>query len=365
MHRPPCLTLLTLALIVALPSVARTPTVAVTPALATRPVANDPDDPAIWVHPVNPAESRIVGTNKVSATEGGALYVFDLKGDIRQIVRGLDRPNNVDIEYGFSLNGTKTDLVVVTERNTSRIRLFALRPDDGTLSEIAPNGIPVFGGETGDAAAPMGVALYRRPKDGAIFAIVGRKSGPTTGYLWQYRLREDGKGKVTAEKVRAFGNYSGKKEIESIAVDDDLGFVYYSDEGVGVRKYAADPDAPDPDRELARFATADFKGDHEGIALYPTGPKSGYLICTDQIPAADGGSVYRVFTREGEPGNPHAHREIARWNGGADETDGIEITARRLGDAFPAGILVAMNSGPKNFLIFDARKLINTLTDRR
>lgn len=42
--------------------------------------------------------------------------------------------------------------------------------------------------------------------------------------------------------VRKFGTWSGKKEIESVAVDDELGFIYYSDEGVGVRKYAADPE---------------------------------------------------------------------------------------------------------------------------
>jgi len=31
----------------------------------------------------------------------------------------------------------------------------------------------------------MGVALYRRPGDGAVFAIVGGKSGSADGDLWQ------------------------------------------------------------------------------------------------------------------------------------------------------------------------------------
>ncbi len=46
---------------------------------------------------------------------------------------------------------------------------------------------------------------------------------------------------VKGTLVRKFGLFSGKKEIESIAVDDALGYVYYSDEGYGVRKYYADP----------------------------------------------------------------------------------------------------------------------------
>ena len=64
----------------------------------------------------------------------------------------------------------------------------------------------------------MGIALYKRPGDGAIFAIVSRKSGPSGSYLWQYRL-EVRNGALTAAKVRQFGRFSGAKEIEAIAVD--------------------------------------------------------------------------------------------------------------------------------------------------
>ena len=55
-------------------------------------------------------------------------------------------------------------------------------------------------------------------------------------------LSDSGKGFLEAKLVRKFGNYSGKKEIESIAVDNENGYVYYSDEQFGVRKYYADPD---------------------------------------------------------------------------------------------------------------------------
>ena len=72
------------------------------PKLATEPVSKDPDDPAIWVHPSDPARSLILGTNKTPAPTG-ALVVFGLDGKIRQTIDGIDRPNNVDVEYGLKL----------------------------------------------------------------------------------------------------------------------------------------------------------------------------------------------------------------------------------------------------------------------
>ncbi len=83
--------------------------------------------------------------------------------------------------------------------------------------------------------------MYTRISNGAIYAIVGRKSGPVEGYLEQYLLKDNGNGQVVGELVRSFGKFSGIKEIESIAVDNELGYVYYCDEGAGVHKYYADP----------------------------------------------------------------------------------------------------------------------------
>ena len=80
-------------------------------------------------------------------------------------------------------------------------------------------------------------------------------------------MLDDGTGSVVAKKVREFGQFSGTGEIEAVAVDDELGYVYYSDEGAGVHKYHADPDAPKADEELALFATSGFTEDREGISI--------------------------------------------------------------------------------------------------
>ena len=73
--------------------------------------------------------------------------------------------------------------------------------------------------------------MRRMQSDGQVETyLVESPSGPSRKY---YRLTDAGNGTVGATRVRAFGAYSGKKEIEAIAVDQQLGFVYYSDETVG------------------------------------------------------------------------------------------------------------------------------------
>jgi len=318
--------------------------------LSTDQVSEDPDDPAIWLNPADPSRSLILGTNKVPAPKG-ALVIFGLDGKTRQTIEGIDRPNNVDVEYGLMLAGEPTDIAVVTERLKRRLRVFAIAKGDGLLTDVSSGGgLPVFEGQEGEQASPMGIALYRRPRDGAIFAVVGRKTGPIQGYLWQYRLEDDGSGKVKGAKVREFGVFSGVGEIEAIAVDDALGYVYYADEGDGIHKWYADPDHPGAGRELAHFGRAGFHGDREGVGIYARPDGTGYILCTDQV-ASD--SRYFVFRREGSPGNPHDHQEVLKVvRGGADSTDGLDATSAGLGGQFPSGLVVAMNSAGRNFLIY-------------
>ena len=316
------------------------------PTRATAALPDDPDDPAIWRHPTDPSRSLILGTVKVAAPQG-ALAVFGLDGRLRQTIGGLDRPNNVDVEYGLSFQGIPTDIAVVTERLKRRLLIFRIDAA-GALSEL---GSPsVLTGEPGEHGAPMGIALYRRPRDGAVFAIVSPKTGPTGGYLWEYRLTDDEHGGVAAVFVRRFGHFKGVGEIEAVAVDDALGYVYYADEDDGIHKWHADPNHPDAARELARFGTTGFAANREGIAIYSLPDGTGYIVCTDQIA---GNSEYRIYRREGEPGLPHDHSVLLKVvRGGADSTDGIEVDAGNLGPEFPRGLLVAMNSRARNFLMF-------------
>jgi 3-phytase len=306
---------------------------AISPAVVTDTVRFDTDDPAIWINPTDPAQSLIVGTDK---DEQGGLYVYDIQGKIipSKTVTGLKRPDNVDIEYGLSIGGVKHDIAVTTERITHKLRIYSL-PD---MKPLDGGGIEVFEGETGDQYRDlMGIALYKNPVTGETYTIVGRKNGPRSGYLWQYKLEDSGKGTVKATLARKFGNYSGKKEIESIAVDDELGYVYYSDEGAGVHKYYADPARGND--ELALFATTGFSQDHEGISIYKINDGTGYILVSDQ--QAD---QFFIFPREGTTGHPHDHPLIKIVKVSAHESDGSDVTSTALNEQFKNGVFVVMST---------------------
>ena len=319
------------------------------PVVVTQPVSKDSDDPAIWINVANPAASLILGTDK-----GGKLYVFNLQGEIvaDKTVSGLGRPNNVDVEYGLPFDGRKIDIAVVTDRNRRLLRVFSL-PD---MRAIDGGGIPSFVGES--ERRPMGIALYKRPADGAIFAIVSRKGGASGSYLWQYRLRDGGDGRVVMDKVRAFGAFTGGHEIEAVVVDDELGYVYYADETAGIRKYHADPDRVDADRELAFFAREGFADDHEGLSIYRSGKKTGYLLASDQQ-----ANRFHIFAREGAANDPHRHDLIKQVTLSTHQSDGSEAVAVSLGGDFPCGLFIAM-SDDRTFQYYDWRDIAGDDLDR-
>ena len=274
----------------------------------------------------------IIGTDK---NKDGALYVFDLEGKVVNRVGDLQRPNNVDIEYGLPFGNDRIDIAVTTERLTHKLRVFKL-PE---MTPIDNGGIEIFEGETGEEFRDlMGIALYKNRETKKIYAIVGRKNGPAEDYLWQYELVFNGEF-VVGNFVRKFGNYSGQNEIEAIAVDNNLGFVYYSDEGFGIRKYYANPEKGN--EEIAIFGQKGFAEDHEGISIYPSSDSTGYILVSDQ--QAD---YFRIFKREGN------NDFVTTLPFATQESDGSESSAVAFNDNFKKGIFVAMSEG-KTFHIYD------------
>lgn len=305
----------------------------VKPVFISDPVQFDSDDPSIWINKADVSKSLVIATDK---DKDGGLFVFDLQGKMLKdkTVKNLKRPNNVDIAYGLVLNGKPTDVAITTERLGQDIRIFSI-PD---MKPVDNGGIKVFENETEpDYNAPMGIAVYTA-KDAKIYAIVGRKTGPKTGgYLFQYLLEDDGNGNVKATLVRKFGEYSGKKEIESIAVDNELGYVYYSDEQFGVRQYYADP--AKGNKQLSLFGTTGFAEDHEGISIYKLTAATGYILVSDQ-----GANRFQIFSREGTKKNPFEHKYLKTVNVAATESDGSEVTSIPLNKTFKHGLFVVMST---------------------
>ncbi|WP_445455029.1 phytase [Flavobacterium sp. HNIBRBA15423] len=308
------------------------------PDVITETTINDTDDPAIWVNPIDASKSIIFGTDKET---NGAIYAFDLDGKIieEKTIRNIERPNNVDLTYGFTINdSTKVDIIAFTEREKNQVRVFSV-PD---MKPLDNGGFKVFEEETNlEFKAPMGIAIYHSPVNQKVYFIVGRKTGPKENYLYQYELQATSEG-VKMKLARKFGNFSGKKEIEAIAVDNEMGYIYYSDEQHGIRKYYAEPEKGN--QEVAIFGMDKFASDIEGIAIAKTASKKGYIIVSDQQRGQ-----FNVFDRE-------TNAFIKAVNLTTTGTDGCDVVTSPLGSKYPKGLFVAMNDA-KNFYFYDFGKI--------
>lgn len=313
---------------------------AIQPDIITDRTNHDTDDPAIWVNKQNPSESIVFGTDKET---DGAIYAFDLNGKIieSKTIRDLERPNNVDVEYNVNIGNKRADILVFTEREKQQVRIF-------TVPEMEPidnGGFKVFTEyEEDEMNLPMGIAIYKSPETNKSYVIISRKNGPQQDYLHQHEIVGSGNG-IEFPLVREFGTFSGKKEIEAIAVDSELGFIYYSDEGHCIRKYYADPSKGD--EEISCFGSKYFRSDIEGIAIAKNSDDDGYIIVSDQQRG-----TFNFFSRK---------TNVFKFaqNLGTEETDGCEVYVGYLGDRFPNGLFVAMNDD-KNFYFYDYSKISGT-----
>ncbi|MCC6752902.1 MAG: phytase [Saprospiraceae bacterium] len=312
------------------------------PEVITQKVLDDSDDPAIWVDAKNPENSIILGTDKHPVN--GGVYVFRLDGSIdRNRTRlGLKRPNNVDVAYGMKYRNGMVDIAVATERDRNCLRIYQL-PD---MTPIDNGGIPIA--EQAADSLPMGIALYKAP-DQTIYAVVSRKEGPARDYLSQYAIEEENEGKLRVRQVRRFGAFSGKKEVEAICVDSELGYIYYSDERAGIRKYHADP--AKGNQELAFFGQGQYKVDNEGISVVRTEAGKGYLLVSNQA-----ANSFIIYPREGTAGNPHNHPKLAEVPVAARDSDGSESWSSPL-PGFEGGLFVAMSTD-KTFHFYSLKKLL-------
>ncbi|MDY6947144.1 MAG: phytase [Pseudomonadota bacterium] len=290
------------------------------------------DDPAIWIHPTDPARSLVIGTDKKNG-----LDVYDLSG---QRVQSLPdgRMNNVDLRYDFPLAGNRIAIVAATNRTDQTLALYGVDAD-GRLRNIADGKIP-----TG-LTDPYGLCMYRSPAgEYFVFANEGDDSG--TYKQWQLEARGD---KVGARPVREFRVGS---QAEGCAADDVTGHLYVAEEDVGLWRYSASPNGGDLRTQVDSVAGGHLTDDAEGVTIFYGAGESGYLIVSSQ-----GSNDYNVYRRDGEHTFIGKFAIVASPRGidGTTDTDGIDVTGVSLGSAFPHGVFIAQDgtntspAAPQNF----------------
>jgi len=313
--------------------------ITVYPRVTTSAVSGDADDPAIWIHPFDPSKSLIIGTDKGT----GALYVWDMNGQQLQNIPVGDDANNVDVRYDMLVGGQSLDICVVNKKNPSGFVVFKIDPAAGTLSNITTSG----GILAPELKNPYGLALYRRPGDGAMF-VFGTTNGGDLKNLHQYRLLDDGAGKVKGMHVRVFGSNYVSGVMEGLVADDEFGYIYAAEEDCCVHKFYADPDLNN-NTQLAEFAHDDgIDPDREGLGLYACADGTGYLVLSSQ-----GNKRAKIYRREGDPGNPHSHTLVTTiYTPNASSTDGLDVTNRPAGPNFPNGLMAKHDGATKKFALF-------------
>lgn len=317
------------------------------PLISSEPLNNDPDDVAIWIHPSEPLKSIVFLNDKSS---NGGVFGFDISGKplANKSIQPLLKPNNLDIVNRLS-NPFKHDslesLLVITERETQRIRIFNV-PD---LNSLDSGGFIAFAEDSSgnsDFHAPMGIAVMSKYPYENLDVFVSRKFGPNQKYLNQYKAFWTSDKQMKLNYVRSFGTFSGIKEIEALAIDTFHNRIYYSDENYGIRYASTSPDKID----TGSFGIGSFKSDCEGIAVIYTLKKfpNGLIVVSDQQR-----NNLNFFDR-------NTHKFIGFVEIEATETDGIDFSTLALVKD-SEGTLFTMNDLHHNFHYYPIESLIRNI----
>lgn len=281
------------------------------------------DDPAIWIHPLDPAKSTIIGTQKQ-----GGLGVYDLAGkEIQYLADG--NMNNVDLRYGFSLGGEKITIVAASNRSNDSIALYKINPDSRQLENIAAGILQVR------IKNIYGFCMYHSALSGLYYVFINNKNGAVE----QWQLFETENKLVDASFVRRFQVNS---QVEGCVADDVLGHFYLGEERVGIWKFSAEPEGGHDGYLIDTTKKGGYlTPEVEGLTLYYANETQGYLIASNQ-----GNNSFTVYNRAGD--NEYLGKFQITANDAlnidqVDDTDGIDVINVPLGDAFPYGVFVAQD----------------------
>ncbi|MFD9100474.1 phytase [Streptomyces virginiae] len=295
----------------------------VTATVETAPVSHSgdaADDPAIWVHPTDPAKSVVVATDKK-----GALEVYDMTGARIQRITG-DYGNNVDLRGNIVVSADD-------EAADGNGAMHVYRIDPATRQLKRLRDIPT-------EVTAHGICLYTSPASGKLYAF----PNSTSGRVEQWELAVDGDA-VTATSVRLWDAGSA---VEGCYADETTGKLYLGEEDVGVWVYGAEPTS----------GTGRTRLDSTGSGGHITADTEGITAAGNRIYVSSQGS--NDFTVYDRSTRAYLGRFAVQGGTAADDcedTDGIDATAANLGPAFPQGVFICQDgsngapgtSGNQNF----------------
>jgi 3-phytase len=297
---------------------------AITAAIETDPVPHSrdaADDPLVWIHPTDPSLSTVMGNDKQGAYEVDDIRTGDRLQSIEVDVR------NTDIRYNFPLGGQTVTLVTGYSATRKGLIAWKVNPSTRMLEDVT---------ETGSSVKSGGGAMYHSPVTGEFYWFSN-----SSGTLYQYRLSDNGSGRVAATLVRtvSYGARTNSKGEATVA-DDVHGYVYISEETVGMWRLNAEPEGGSTKTMVDKPVSqgGHFTPELEGLAIYYKSDGTGYLFASSQ-----GSDSYNIYQREGNNAYIGSFSIEDGVVDGTSSTDGIEVINFPMGSQYPYGVFIAQD----------------------
>lgn len=282
------------------------------------------DDPAIWLHPTDPAKSIIYGSNKK-----GGISAYSLDGKEVSFY-STGRINNVDVIYNFQHKGNKIDLFGATNRTLNSVDIYLINQSNGALTNILNNTVKATVDEV------YGFCFYRSKKTAKYYAIVCGKNGKVE----QYEILSNGDG-LDLKLIREL---KFDTQTEGMVADHVNGILYVGEEDKGIWKVSAEPDNSDKTllNHSEQSTNKNIRYDVEGLTIYYASENDGYLIASSQ-----GNNSFAIYDRKVNNGYIASFKIIDGAYDSTEDTDGIDVLNFSFGSAFPDGIFVVQDGSNK------------------
>ena len=300
----------------------------------TQPTASKQTNAAIVVRDAQrPGRDYLVATAAL-----GGLEIYDLSGK-RVATMPAGEVAAVDVAYGIALGKRKATVLAAIDTTTNSLRLFEM--NQARLSEIGARPLPL-------GFAAEGVCLFRNPLDSALYAFVVGDGGE----IDQQILFATADGKLDARPVRRLNVPSTLKQC--VASDTH---VYASEEGVGIWRINADPEADVAAMVVDAPRLGHLKEESGGVALYDGGEGSRWLIASD----TSAGRL-NVYDRDNEYTFLGHFRAGAPKSGAAiGEPGPLFVSTASLGKEFPNGALLVNDEDDANTKLVSITDIATTL----
>jgi len=317
------------------------------------PTNGDADDPAIWINESNLENSLVFGTDKYNG-----IYTYNLRGEVIHFSKS-GNVNNIDIRQTKNKSEEEITLLFGSNRSDNSLSLWIMN-NAKINSDLKKSLFKLSEKPSIKVNANMivyGVCAGKHPDFGDIAFITEDKGSRVQ--LWSF----DGERLVL---LKEFAN-ANATQSEGCVYDDENQTLFISEEqdrGI-LRAYSLNKNLDFSNPIIIDKRLGNIVGDPEGIALFKTSDKGGYIILSSQ-----GNSKFNVYNRK----SPYSYVTSFSVSGNdsidaVTDTDGIDISTVSINSNFPKGIVVVQdgfNEGyqvekTQNFKFISAKEVLKAI----